>query len=765
MSTPRPIDGTLRVPLPVDEAVRVAIRIADVLAAIHRDGHVFRELRPGTVIVGGDGHIRLAADAPGESLDNYRSPEQLEGRDADARSDIFAFGAVLYEMITGRRAFDARNRAGVIAAVVHEQPPPIMAFGKDVPRELERLIQRALEKSPERRWQTTEAVKDALEWVAEGLSHGPSRPAAGPPPRAGAQLSRWLLAGVAVGGIAVAAVLWASRGASAPERLQVEVALPEELTFGFDSLIAIAPNGRSFLVNASKTLWLRSLEDGSLRALPGTTGALLPFWSPDGEWVAFFADGKLKKMRLPDGPAVVLAEAPNPRGGTWGARGTIVYAPQALGPLARISAEGGTPEPATVLDPARQEDQHTGPTFLPDGSQFLYHARSTLKDNSSLALGSTSGPPSHTTRGLVTADTAGWYAPPARRGDGYLLFLRRRNLLAQRFDPRSGHVSGEPTVLGRRVRVMADNVANMSVAARGQLVYVADEPRVNQPRWYSREGSLISSVGDLGEYVAARMSPKGTHLSTVRADPVDFERSVWVLDVARNLDTQITLNGNLDDPVWSPDSSRLAFAWSPPGEETANLYEMSASEPGTPRPLVPAGAIRWPLDWSPDGRRILYAQIDPMTNFDLWDVAVDGSSPPRPLVVGRGKDNEARYSPDGRFIAYQSDEIRETRVYVMAYPPAGRPTQISDGSGSEPRWRADGKELYYIAGDGGLVAVPIDTTGADIRAGRPARLFGGRDSRLRVWHYQPAPDGQRFLVLNLSDDSDAAPVHLITGWQ
>ncbi len=764
MSTPRPVDGALRGPLPDPRAVDVAIRIADVLAAIHRSGHVYRDLRPDAVHVGKDGHVLLATQGPSaETPANYRSPEQLEGREPDSRSDIFAFGALLYELLTGRRAVEGRNQAGVIAAVVHEQPPPVTSLAANVPAPLERLVERALEKNPDRRWQTIEAMKDALEWIGEDIRRGvPSARARAA--RSGSTLSRWLLAGIAIGAAALAAGMWASRG-GVPERLQVEVALPGELTIGFDSLIAIAPNGRSFVVNASKTLWLRSLEDGSLRSLPATTGALLPFWSPDGLSIAFFADGKLKKMRLPDGAPVTIADAPNPRGGSWGARGTIVYAPQALGPLMKISAEGGTPEPATRLDRSRQEDQHTGPVFLPDGSQFLYHARSVLKDNSTLALGSADVPPAATTRSLVVSDTGGWYAPPARRGDGYLLFLRRRNLLAQRFDTRSGHVSGEPTVLGRRVRVMADNVANMSVAARGQLMYVADEPRVNQPRWYNREGSLLSSVSDLGEYVAARMSPSGAHLATVRADPVDFARSVWVLDVARNVDTQISLAGDLDDPVWSPDATRIAFAWSPPGEETTNVYEMSASAPGTPRPLVPGGAIRWPLDWSPDGRRVLYAQIDPVTTFDLWDVAVDGSDPPRPIRRGPGKDNEARYSPDGRYVAFQSDEVRETRVYLTLYPPAGRPMQISDGAGSEPRWRADGRELYYIASDGALVAVPVQVQAGEPRVGRPVRLFGGHDSRLRVWHYEPSPDGQRFLVLTMSEDAVATPVHLVTGWQ
>jgi len=768
-------------PLPIREAVRYAIQVADALSAAHRAGIVHRDLKPANVLIHRTAGVKLvdfglativASRTASRTADTmpvtreatlvgtlqYMAPEQLEGRPADTRSDIFAFGVLLYELLTGRRAFDAKSQAGLIAAVMYTEPPPTATLAKDVPPALERVIRRAIEKNPERRWQTMEAVKDALEWVADNLS-------AAAPASSGSTDRRWpLVAGALVLAALTGLGVWAVRPAPMPERLQVEVVLPGELPVGFDSLISIAPNGRSFVINASKTLWLRSLEDGSLRALAGTTGATLPFWSPDGLWVAFFADGKLKKMRLPDATPVALADAPNPRGGTWSASGTIVFAPQALGPLVKVPAGGGTPEPVTSLDHTRQEDQHSAPAFLPDGRRFLYHARSLLKDNTTLALGAIDGRPDTPTRAVVPADTGGWYAP-GLRGDGYILFLRRRNLFVQHFDATSGSVSGEATVLARRVRVMADAIANMSVAARGQLVYVADEPRVNQPRWYSRDGSLISSVGDLGEYTAARLSPSARLLATVRADPVDFARSVWVLDLARNVDTQITVDGGIDDPVWSPDSQRLAFAWSKPGEEASNVCETRTDRPGDPRPLVKPGAIRWPLDWSSDGRLVLYAQIDPISKFDLWVVPVDGSGEPQQVVKSPGKDNEARFSPDGAFVAYQTDEVKETRVYITPYPPTDRQIPISEGSGGEPRWRRDGKELYYVAADGALVAVPIASVGGELRPGRPVRLFGGRDSSLRVWHFDPSADGQRFLVLSLNENSETTPVHLVTGWQ
>jgi eukaryotic-like serine/threonine-protein kinase len=773
----RPVGG----PLPLRDVLRYAGQIASALSAAHHAGVIHRDLKPANVLVGRQG-VKLvdfglaklqgvqfaASDSDTEPMTRdgiligtlqYMSPEQLEGREADARSDIFALGLVIYEMLTGRRAFHASSQAGIVGAVLHRDPPPLSTSAPATPLSLERIVKRALEKDPARRWQTMEALKDALDFVAEGQPARTERPSPG--------WKAWAIGGAAavtaIVALGAATRYW--RPARAMPRLSVDVALPSQLLVAHDSLAAISPDARSFVINASKSLWLRSLEDGSLRALPATTGASLPFWSPDGSELAFFASGKLKKMRVPDGTPIVLCDAPNPRGGAWSRDGTIVFAPRALDGLSKVPSSGGEPTPITRLDASRQEDQHTAPVFLPDGQHFLYHARSLRDEKSTLALGSLDRDPSSPTVPVIPADSGGWFAPGPDGRTGHIVFARGRDLVAMPFDLQSEKVSGEPTVLARRVRLMLDAVANISVSAEGALLYVADEPYVNQPMWVTRNGTQVTALGDLGEYMAVRLTRAETQLATVRVDSTDFVKGIWLLDTERNVDAKLGIDGEADDPVWSPDGQRLAFSWVRPGEEQANVFEVRPGRMGDPRPMVPPGAIRWPVDWSPDGRLVLYAQMDPVTKFDLWAVPADGSAQPFPVLRGPGKENEGRFSPDGAWLAYQTDELRETRVYLTSFPPQdSEQTSISEGGGSEPRWRSDGGELYYVSSDGALYAVPITRDGPRLKPGRPERLFGGRNAAFRVWHFQPSRDGNRFLILTVTP-GEIPPIHLLTGWQ
>jgi WD40-like Beta Propeller Repeat len=374
--------------------------------------------------------------------------------------------------------------------------------------------------------------------------------------------------------------------------------------------------------------------------------------------------------------------------------------------------------------------------------------------------------PSATSIVVSGVDSGGAYVqPPSGRGPGILLYLKRRDLVAQRFDPASGRSTGEGWVLARRVQMISDTgLGSFSVGLTGTLVFAAEEERITQPRWVRRDGALLAAVGEPGEYQGARLSPDDRRLAMVRRER-DFERTVWILDLERNVESRVSLAGEAEDPVWSPDGSKMAITWLRGGEEQANVYEWTPSSGADPRSLIPGRAVRWALDWSPDGRFILYAEVDPLTKFDVWAMPLLEGAKAIPVVRTQGKDNEGRFSPDGKLVAYQSDEAKQTRVYIRSFPSGPGPIAVSEGHGAEPRWRGDGRELYYISGDGGLMAVPFTADASGVHAGKAVHLFGGAKSNVRIHHFEPAKDGTKFLVLPASEGGGGPPVHLLMGWQ
>ncbi|MEK7408484.1 MAG: hypothetical protein AAB225_25715 [Acidobacteriota bacterium] len=575
----------------------------------------------------------------------------------------------------------------------------------------------------------------------------------------------WVLAGLVVGAAGVSIAWWRlARPGELHQSLQVEIALPPQTTLMNGPSLALSPDGRRLALAASGGLWLRNLDETGARLVPGTSDAIAPFWSPDGREIAFFAGGKLKKLAFPDGIPETLCDAPDPQGAAWSQKGVIVFAPNLEGPLFRIAAAGGRPTPVTQLDAARQEYLHSAPSFLPGGERFLYHARGAQGANDAVVLGSLESSGGKPAR-LFSSASGALYSPGARSERGHVLFFKEGNLAAQAFDLKTHRLSGAVGVVARRIRYWASGVMDLGLSKNDLLVYAQEDLRISRPKWIGRHGSHLGEVGEPGEYKALRLSPNQRKLASVRINASDLTGGIWCLDLVRGVDTKLAGGVGMDDPTWTPDSAHLVFTWE--RNEAANLYRLAVTGSPTPEALLPAGRDRWPLDCSRDGRFLLYAEIDPATKFDVWALPLQGGGAPKPLLRGPGKENEARFSPDGKFIAYQSDESGHVQVYIQTFPPGGGRWQISVDHGAEPRWRGDGRELFYISGDHALMAAPIALQQGKPHPGKPVRLFGGTDSHsgIRVWKYEPSPDGQRFLVLTPSEKSAATPVHLVTSWR
>ena len=769
----------LACPMETAQALDVAVQIADALAAAHRQGIVHRDLKPGNILIARDGvklldfglarvQSQVAALDQGTTANltmagtvlgtlQYMAPEQLEGREADARTDIHALGLVLYEMLTGARAYDASSSAGVISAIMTAPVPSVRTHRQELPLELEHLIDRCLAKDPNRRWQSAEALSDALRWLRDSTASRSTRLAV-PISRIG-RTPRWrLVAGLALaGGACVAVGWWAStaavRGASSSVRMVTDLGLPADLPAGFDTVFVIAPDGKSVVFNSGKALWLRSLDTPTLQRLPGTAGGVMPFWSPDSRSIAFFADGHLERLTVPDGSPIVLTAAPNPRGGAWSTRGVIVYAPESGGPLQQIREDGGTPKPVTVLDAARDEVTHQFPSFLPDGSRFIFFAGSRQTNRSSVRVASVGGPIGPGP--LIASQPFQNAAVVADTTDGtFVLHVRDRELVAQAFDARRGVVTGPARTLARRVRV------RFSVAANGAIVYSGDPPVRNQPMWLDRQGLALAPAGDVGTYTTLAISPDQATVAYARATDGGGVRSLWLRNLASGAETKLPVEGSPDDPVWSPDARRLACALTPQGTSDSDVYIIDLARPDQPRRLTTPGPGRWPVDWSPDGRMILYVEVAKDTKYDLWVAPVDGGSSPTPVVRSPGKDQSARFSPDGRYVAYQSDESGVTRVYITDLSGDTRRTVIaSAGEGNRGRWRADGRELYYSTPNREVLAVPIEHGPTGLVPGTPRPLFKS------TGRFETSAAGDRFLVLQDADSQDPTLAHVLTGWQ
>ncbi len=772
--------------LSLSQTLEYAIPISDALDKAHRAGIVHRDLKPGNIMLTKAGAKLLdfglakrraplagSADSALPTRDltaqgaivgtlQYMAPEQLEGKEADSRADLWALGAVLYEMVTGKKAFEGKSQASLIAAILEHEPEAISVVQPLSPPLLNLVVENCLAKDPNDRFQSAGDLCRALHWVSEARVE--ARAVRGWRGRRDRQV--WALVSLLLLGLLSAFSLLYIRSPPA-DTLEEHVQVVTPPTTDPIS-IAISPDGRRLVFVASSEgksqLWLRPLESVTAQPLPGTEGASSPFWSPDSRSIGFFAEGKLRRIDIAGGLVQTVANAALARGGTWNGDGVILFSPASSSPLYRVSATGGEPVAVTRLDP--QHFSHRFPQFLPDGRHFVFSAQGSPQGVYVASLDTL------TARRLFSADTAAVVTPE------HLLFVREGTLVAQRFDWRKRELSGGPFPVTEKVALEESGrfrVGAFSASTTGVLAYRTGGAINRQLLWFDRAGKPLARTGaaESSSTSNPELSPDGKRVA-LNSD-VSGNSDIWLLETARGVLSRFTFDADVDNcPVWSPDGSRLVFESHRNG--VPGLYRKLASGAGAEEPLLEASDHPSPTDWSRDGGFILYRKLDPKTGFDLWVLPVlpqAGDRKPFAFVNTSFEEREGQFSPDGRWVAYQSNESGRFEVYVQPFPGPGGKWQVSTEGGAQPRFRADGRELFYIGLDGTLMAAPITpaAAGQPLEAGTPVALFptriaGGAVPGTVLKHqYAVAPDGQRFLINVTTEEAVTSPITLILHWK
>ena len=776
-------------PLSQRRAIDYALQMAHGLAAAHEKGIIHRDLKPDNIFITNDGRAKILdfglakltqvdgnqkqTDIPTRRVDTdpgvvlgtvgYMSPEQLKGRPVDQRSDIFSFGAILYEMLSGRRAFHGESTAETMSAILREDPPGLSETNQQVSPAFERLVNHCIEKNPEERFHSVSDLAFAIEALSGSASSFDKTVPI--PISTNRSFTRerliWitLIAVLLLSAIALAF----SNFRRVPQEAQIIrfVISPADQT-AFSGAV-ISPDGRRLAISirdpSGKTLlWIRSLDALSAQPLSGTDYASGPFWSPDGRSIGFFSGNKLKRIDISGGPPQTICDVGSiGASATWNAFGVIIFTPDTGSSLYRVPANGGVATQITTLDESKQEVAHKYPEFLPDGNHFLYLAQSSQIENNSIYVGALD---SKEKQQILKTKAQAAYMPP-----GYILFMRDRTLMAQPFDATKLQLTGEPVFVAEQVGFNTVlGFANFSVSDNGVVTYMNASNTGGQPTLFDRAGKPLSTIGQPGEYFNISLSPDEKRLAVAISSAQSGARDVWLIDIARGTPTQFTFDPAEDFiPVWSPDGSRIVFVSDREGN--GNLYQKSASGAGNEELLLKTNERKWAGDWSRDGRFLIYTALGPNTH-DLWILPMTGDKKPFPFLQSTSSEDHGRFSPDGHFIAYSSDESGRYEVYVQTFPVSGGKWLISRDGGAQPHWRADGKEIFFIAPDRKMMAADVKLEGLTFEGSVPKALF---QTQLISYpnprnSYEVSADGQRFVIITPLQENTSTPITVVANW-